>query len=147
MQSPDAQVQPKNYIEVYQNLDSSNGFMISYEINADALGGFALKLAKNQPFFGSINCINFEMGASGGEGKGFQISRWVNSWTWDTFAQPQEGVWYRVEINVQKNPFEVTYTIYQGIEFYGSGTANDMTNLTFNDLQFVVLECWAGECQ
>lgn len=136
-----------NYICIYKPISVSDNFTIYYEVKADKLGGFCLKLAKSQPFFSSTSCIAFETMHPQGQGKGFEIARWVNSWSWNTFAQPKENVWYQIEIEVHKTPFEVVYTVFNGSEILGSARANDMTNIGFDDLHYVVFECFAGECQ
>jgi len=135
--------EPYDYVLLYKALNATGDFTIRLEVMSPDLGAFCVKLAKSKPFFGSVECITFEM-TDTVQGKGFQIARWVNGWTWETFAQPQTNVWYRLEIEVHKEPFRVIYKVYEGRELYGMAQADDMTNISFEEIKWIVLECWSN---
>jgi hypothetical protein len=135
---------PRGYITLSKKLNYSSDFTISYEVKAVELGFLALKVGDDVSF-GSTGSICFEVSHDYGEAKGFEIARLVegyplyNGWAWGAFAPAEQGVWYRLEIQIKEEPFEAVYRVYKDGMLYGMARCSDMS-LSFRDLQYVGFE-------
>jgi parallel beta-helix repeat protein len=94
-------------------------------------------LRSSLPFAGSTAGVNFEFGAR--DGGTFLLARYSNGWTWNEFASNiKQNVNYTMILSVYKNPFRIKATaIDQNGTSLGSYSTSDMTNLAFNNINYL----------
>lgn len=126
-----------NYITLYEQIAPTESFNFSLQVTAATLQGFAIELRDNLPFAGSTQGVNFEFGAR--DGGTFSLARYSNGWTWNEFASNiKQNINYTMILSVNKNPFIITATVLgQNGTSLGSYSASDMTNLAFNNINYL----------
>lgn len=128
----------EDHVTLWREFRPSQNFSIKYEVKSLKLGGFACQI-KISLSFGSTQCINIEFNTIG-----HYLYRYVKHWTGNQVIEPELNIWYQVEISVQKEPFQITLSVYREQEYMGSTSASDMRNFQFNQIEFITLQCWGG---
>jgi len=139
--------QPYDSMTVYRAyVPQVDNFTVSARVKGTSLAAFALRIhAGPLPIFGSVLGAQLEFD-SAVEGKNFLAVWWTTHWYWTTIYQPSEtGVWYVLEMRVQRSPFVITYNVYNdsGV-LLGTTTATNIGNFGYSDIRYICLEVWSG---
>jgi hypothetical protein len=139
--------EPYDSMTVYREyVPQADNFTVLTRVKATSLAAFALRIhAGPLPIFGSVLGAQLEFDSSA-EGKNFLAVWWTTHWYWTTIYQPSEtGVWYVLEMRVQRSPFVITYNVYNdsGV-LLGTTTATNIGNFGYSDIRYICLEVWSG---
>jgi parallel beta-helix repeat protein len=128
------------WLNLYQQFTPTSDFNVSLEVQAVALGGFALMLRNSLPFFGSVDGVNFEFGAR--DNGTFLLARYASGWTWNEFANATENVWYTLELSVFGTPFHIVGQVLDNGTLLGTLSINDMTNTNLETITYIGFGIW-----
>jgi len=138
--------QPYDSMTVYRNYTPQTGsFIVSARVKSTVLAGFALRVhAGPLPIFGST--IGAQLQFNSAESSHFAACWPTPAWHWETIYQPSEtGVWYVLELIVQRDPLAVTYNVYSDSEvLLGTLTATSIVGFGYSDIHYVCLHVWSG---
>lgn len=126
-------------LTLYQGVSQAEDFYVSVECKAIHRGAFGLFLRGSLPIAGSMHGVNLEFRETGE----FLLSRYANGWLSPSFATGTDNIWYTLKLSVFKSPFHVLAEVFENNALIGSLSVDDMTNISFESLQYVGFGIWS----
>ncbi len=126
-------------LTLYQEFSQAEDFYVSVECKAIHRGAFGLFLRGSLPIAGSMHGVNLEFRETGE----FLLSRYASGWLSPSFATGTDNIWYTLKLSVFKSPFHVLVEVFENDALIGSLSVGDMTNISFESLQYVGFGIWS----
>ncbi len=133
-------------VTIYRDyMPQTDEFTVSARVSSDRLAGFALRIqAGPLPIFGSTQGAQLEID-NGVENKNFMASWNAGSWTWTNVYSPvATNVWFILEMQVQRNPFTITYNVYSDSGTLLGTLSTNNIGFSYDSINYICLEAWTS---